>query len=165
MLFKCSFTMVFTCPLVSWYKIVRLSRESNNIVVFPFPFQIFLSLANQWFTRFQGQFLVLKTRSYLEFYPLIRPPRILLALSRGRILGFIRSLLCLPSTILPILSHKRQFPFTANEIRRHFSRLSGTFREQNLILDTSYFKRYHFIFYQFSIYIYLYFLTLCVFSS
>jgi hypothetical protein len=29
-------------------------RENNNVVVFPFPFHIFLPLANLWFIRSQG---------------------------------------------------------------------------------------------------------------
>ena len=29
-------------------------RENNNVVVFPFPFHIFMPLANLWFFRLQG---------------------------------------------------------------------------------------------------------------
>ena len=80
MLLKCSITMVFTCPLLSSCNILNL-------------FHIFISLPNLWFIRLQGYFPILWTRSFTDIYPLIRPPRRLLALDRGiiRIPGFIRS--------------------------------------------------------------------------
>jgi len=53
-----------------------------------------MPLANLWFIRLQGQFPILRTSSYSDLYPLIRPLGRLLALDKGRILipGFIRSL-------------------------------------------------------------------------
>jgi hypothetical protein len=51
---KCSITMVFTCPLLSLCTISSLFRENNNVVVFPFPFHIFMPLANMWFILLQG---------------------------------------------------------------------------------------------------------------
>ena len=48
MLLKCSITMVFTCPLLSWCKVSSPLRENNNVVEFPFPFHISMPLANLW---------------------------------------------------------------------------------------------------------------------
>jgi hypothetical protein len=89
---KCSITMVFTCPLISWCKISSSFLENNNVVVFPIPFHIFMPLTNLWLIRLQGQFPILRTRSCPDLYPLIRPPKRSLALGTGRILisGFIR---------------------------------------------------------------------------
>ena len=57
-----------------------------------FPFHIFMPLANFWLIRLQGQFLILRAGSCPDLSPLIRSPRRLLTLIRGRILtpGFIR---------------------------------------------------------------------------
>ena len=50
MLLNCSITMVFICPLLSWYKISSPFRENDNIIVLlPFPFHIFAPMANLWF--------------------------------------------------------------------------------------------------------------------
>ena len=90
---------------------------------------------NLWFIRLQGQFPILRTRSCPDLYPLIRPPRRSLALGRGRILipGFIRSpptlAVCEVAHSLPLGGADRVFAFTEDETRRHFSYLSGTFRE------------------------------------
>ena len=46
MLLKCSITMIFTCSLLSLCTISSLFREYNNVVVLPFPFHIFMPLAN-----------------------------------------------------------------------------------------------------------------------
>ena len=55
MSWKCSITMVFACPLLSWCKISSPFRENNNnVVVLPFPFHIFMTLVNLWFIRLQG---------------------------------------------------------------------------------------------------------------
>ena len=112
-----------------------LSGKKNNVVVFPFPFHIFMPLANLSFILLQGEFSIVRIRSFPDLYPLIYPPRRSLALDRGRILipGFIRS----PPTLAvydvaysPLLGGiGRDFPFTEKETRRHFSYLSGTFRE------------------------------------
>ena len=51
MLLKCSITMVYTCPLLSWGKISNTFRENNNAVVFPFDFHIFIPLVNLRFIR------------------------------------------------------------------------------------------------------------------
>ena len=61
------------------------------MVVFPFPFLIFMPLVSLWFIRLLGYFLIFGIRSCPELYPLILPPKRSLALSRGRILiqGFI----------------------------------------------------------------------------
>ena len=53
---KCSITMIFTCPLLSWCKISSPFRENSNVVVFPLPFHIFMPLTNMWFIRLQGHF-------------------------------------------------------------------------------------------------------------
>ena len=53
---NCSITMIFTCPLLSWCTISSLFRGNNNVVVFPFPFHIFMPLTNMWFIRLQGHF-------------------------------------------------------------------------------------------------------------
>ena len=68
-------------------------RENNNVIVFPISFHIVMPLTNPWLIRLQGQFPILKTRSCLDLYPLIRPARRSLVLGRGRFLipGFIRS--------------------------------------------------------------------------
>ena len=114
---KYSITNVFTCPLLSWCKITSPFWENNNVVVFPFPFHISMSLVNLWF---------------------ICPLRKALVLGRGRILiqGFILS----PTTLAVYdVAHSlllggvgRGFPFTEDETRRHFSYLSGTFRDESL---------------------------------
>ena len=70
-------------------------RENNNVVVFPIPFHIVMPLANLLLIRLQGEFPILRIRSYPDLYTLIRPPRRSLALCRVRILipGFNWSLL------------------------------------------------------------------------
>ena len=85
--------LMFSRPLLSLFNISSYLRENNNVVVFPFPFHIFMPLNNSQLIRFQGQFHVLKTRSFPDLYPIIHPPRRPLTLCRGRILipGFIRS--------------------------------------------------------------------------
>ena len=90
---KCSNTMVFTCPLLSWCTISSLFRENNNVVVLLFPFHIFMLLANLWFIHLQGLFPILRTQSCPDLYPLIRSPGKPLAHGRGKILipEFIRS--------------------------------------------------------------------------
>ena len=65
---KCSINMVFTCPLLSLCKISSPFRENKNMVVFPFPFHIFMPLANLWFIRLP----ILRTRSCPDLYPFIR---------------------------------------------------------------------------------------------
>ena len=97
-----------------------------------------MPLANLWLIRLRGQFPILRTKSCSDFYPLIRPPKRPLALGRGSILipGFVRS----PPTLavyyvfhsLPRGGVGRVFLFTEDETRRHFSYLSGTFRETSL---------------------------------
>ena len=97
------------------------------MVVFPFPFHIFMPLANLWVIRLQGQFPFLRIRNFPDLYPLVRPPRRPLSLDKGRILtpGFIRS----PPTLavydaahsFPLGGAGRDFPFSEDEIRRHFS--------------------------------------------
>ena len=54
MLLKYSITVMFTCPILSWCKISNPLRENNNVVVLPFPFHIFMSLANLYFNRLLG---------------------------------------------------------------------------------------------------------------
>ena len=68
-------------------------QVNNNVVVFPIHLHIFMPLANLCLIRLQGQFPIPRTRSCPGLYPLIHPPKRLLALGRGRILipGFIRS--------------------------------------------------------------------------
>ena len=50
----CYINMISTCPLLSQCKISRSFRENNNVVVFPFPFHVFMTLAKLWFIRLQG---------------------------------------------------------------------------------------------------------------
>ena len=59
-LLKYSIIMVFTCPLLSWSKISSHFRENNNVIVFPFPFHISMSLAKLRFISLQGSFPILK---------------------------------------------------------------------------------------------------------
>ena len=47
-------TMMFTCPLLPCSKMLSPFRENNIVVVFPYPFHIFMLLANLWIIRFQG---------------------------------------------------------------------------------------------------------------
>ena len=65
----------------------------NNLIIFQFPFNIFMSFANLLSPRLQGQFSILRTISWADLYPPTRRPRRLLSSGRGRILipGFIRS--------------------------------------------------------------------------
>ena len=53
-LLKYFITMVFTCHLFSWCKVSSPLRGNNNVVVFPFPFHVFMPLANLWFIHLQG---------------------------------------------------------------------------------------------------------------
>ena len=46
--------MVFPCPHISWCKMSSPFRQNNNLVVFPFPFHIYIPLVNFWFIRRQG---------------------------------------------------------------------------------------------------------------
>ena len=107
-----------------------------NVVVFPFPFHIFVPLAKLRLIRLQGQFPILRTKSCPDLYPIIRPLRRPLALVRGRILipRFIR----FPKLVVWDVAHSlslplgrvgRGFVFTEDETRRNFLYLSCTFRE------------------------------------
>jgi hypothetical protein len=107
--------------------------RGNNVVVFPNLFHIFMPLANLWLISLRGQFPILRTRSCPDLYPLIRPLKRPLAFGKGRILipGFVRSP---PSLAVYDVAHSlsrggvgRGFPFTEDEIQRHFSYLSSTF--------------------------------------
>ena len=110
MLVKCSITMVFTCPLLSFCKIKSSFRECNNVVVFPFSFHTFtpedylfsshyshllysiIFLAILWLIRFQRYLPILRTRSYSDLYSLIHPPRMPLEIGRRILIqGFIQS--------------------------------------------------------------------------
>jgi hypothetical protein len=92
-LLKCSITMIFTCSLLSWYKLSSRFRENSDVVVFPFPSHIFMPLAKMWFIRLQGIVSHPMDKKFPGFYPLIRPPGRPLALGKGGIFipGFIRS--------------------------------------------------------------------------
>ena len=78
---------------------------------------------------------MLKTRSFPDLYPLIRPPRRPLTLGRGRI--FIQGSVRSPPKLavydvaysLPLVILVRDSPFTEEKTWKHFSYLSGTFRE------------------------------------
>jgi hypothetical protein len=101
-----------------------------QVAVFQFSFHIFMPLANFCLCAFKDSFLSLRIRSY----PLIRPPKRTFAVDRTRIFipGFIRS----PATLavydvelfLPLGGVDRDFPFTEDEIRTHFSYFSDYFR-------------------------------------
>ena len=73
-----------------------------------------------------------------DLYLLIHPPRRLLALKRERIIipgyiGFPPSLAVYDFAYsLPLWRASRNFPFTEEETRRHFSYFSGTFIEFSL---------------------------------
>ena len=79
--------------------------------------------------------------SHPDLYPLLRPPGRSLALVRRRICipGFIRS----PSKLavydvshsFPLGGLGKDFAFTEDETRRHFSYLSGTFNCLNYLSD------------------------------
>ena len=122
LLFNCSITIILPCPLFLC-KISSSFRENNNVVVFPFPFHIFMLLSNLWF--------ILRTRNFPDLYLLICLPRRLLALSRDRFLipRFIRSLCMLAfydvAHFLPLGGTGRDFPFAEDETWRHFSYSSG----------------------------------------
>jgi hypothetical protein len=85
-----------------------------------------------------------KDKNFSDLYSLILPPRRLLTFGRGRILipRFIQS----PSTLtaydvahsLPLGGVDWDFPFTENETRRHFSYLSGTFREPRALYNINF---------------------------
>ena len=84
---KVSITMVFTCPLLFWCKVSSPLKENFNVVIiFPFPFHIFMPFANLWIIRLQEYFPILRTRSCTDLYPLIRPLGRPLALGKGRII-------------------------------------------------------------------------------
>ena len=84
---------MFTCSLLFKSKIPSPFRENNNMVVFPFPFLIFMSLANLWLICLQKEFPILRARSFADLYPIIFPPRRPMVLGRGWtfIPGLIRS--------------------------------------------------------------------------
>jgi hypothetical protein len=71
-------------------------RENNNVLLLPFPFHIFMPLANLWFIHVQIYFLVIRIRSGPDLYPFIRPLKRLLALVNGESLSrySIGPLLC-----------------------------------------------------------------------
>jgi hypothetical protein len=77
------FTSVFISPF----------RENNNALVFPIPFHIFMSLANLWLIRIQGQFPILRTRVALNSTRSSALWKARLALGRWIILipGFVQS--------------------------------------------------------------------------
>ena len=117
--------------LFFWCKISSPFRKNNNVVVLPFPFHF----SCHWPTLVH-QFPILRTISY----PLIRPPKRPLALDRRKIFipGFIRSpptlAVCSIAHSLPPEGVGRDYPFTEDEIRKHFSYLSIVFRDLLLIL-------------------------------
>ena len=69
--------------------------RENNVVVFPFPFQIFMLLTNLWFIRLEGW----RTGSCPDIYPLIDPPGGLLAPGRGEILYSYPGIPLVPSYV------------------------------------------------------------------
>ena len=93
MLLKFSITMAFTFHILSWCKMSSPFRENDNVIVFLFPFQIFMPLANFWFIVLPGWFPILRTIICHDLYLLIRPSSRLIALGRRRVLisGFIQS--------------------------------------------------------------------------
>ena len=108
MLLMCSISMAFTCPLLSWCKISSPFKENNNVVVFPFPFHIFMPLANLWF----------------------RPPEKPLAFGRGKILiqRFIRSPpISAVFEVAHSLSHKEQYVGVFPSLRMRPKCISHTF--------------------------------------
>ena len=122
--------MVFTCLLLSLCKICSPFRENNNVVVFPFPFNIFMPLTNLWFIHLQGYFPILRTKSCPDLYPLIRTAGRSLVPSRGRIL--ILEFIWSPPTLavydvahsLPLRGPGKCIPFTEDKTQRHSSYLS-----------------------------------------
>ena len=83
-----------------------------------------------------------KDKKLPDLYPLIRPLGWPLALGRGKIFipGFIRASLTLAHFAHSLLLGDvgRSFPFTKDEIRRHFSYLSGTFREYSQLFSKNF---------------------------
>ena len=104
------------------------------MVIFPFPFHVFMSLANLGLIRLQGQFSTLMMKSFSHIYLLIRPLRWSLSLGRRIFIqGFIR----FPPALAVYDVYDgigRDFPFSENETRRHFSYLSVTLRNLFIIL-------------------------------
>ena len=119
---KCSITMVFACPLLSWCKIWSPFRENKNIIGFPVPFP-YLHAVGQLVVHPPSRIVSHpRTRSFRDLYLLIHPPRRPFAIFRGRILppGFIRS----PPTL------------AVNDVS-HFLPLGGTSRGVSFTEDTS----------------------------
>ena len=125
MLYKCFVTMMFTCLLLSWYKMSRPFRGSNNVMIFPFTFHTFRTFGQLVLHPLSRIFSHLKDSSCSDLYPLIHPSRRPLALGRGihsarptlSIYDFAHS--------LPLGGVDRDFLFTEDETWRHFS---DTFR-------------------------------------
>ena len=127
--------MVFTCSLLSWSKISSPFRE-NNTASFPH----LMPLANLW--------IILRTRSFPDLYPLVRSSRRPFVFGRGRILvlEFMRS----PATLaiygiahsIPLGGVDRDFPFTEDETQRNFLYLSCTFRELIFYRPLNWNRRY-----------------------
>ena len=116
----------------SWYQISCPFRiNNNNVVVFQFPFHTFMPFIHPPSRMVSHP----KDKKFPDLYLLIRPPRRPLALGRGSKLipGFILS--SLTSSVygvahsLLLVGAVRGFSFTEDETRKHFSYLSGTFRE------------------------------------
>ena len=55
--------MLLRCPLLSWRKISSPFRENINVIVFPFPFHVFMPLANLCFILNYGLELARERRS------------------------------------------------------------------------------------------------------
>ena len=69
--------------LCSLFLFLKPFRENDNIIVFVFPFNIFMSLPNVPFIRLRGRFPILRTISWPNLYPLIWSSRRSLALVWG----------------------------------------------------------------------------------
>ena len=59
---------------LSWCTISNAFSENIDMAIFPFPFQIFIPLANLWFIRLQGEFPILRTWSCSDLYLRILHP-------------------------------------------------------------------------------------------
>ena len=101
------------------------------MVVFLCPFHMFMPLSNLWYIRLQGYFPILRARNFPGLYPLVLPPIRLLTFGRGRILipALIRSLPTVAvydvARSLPLGGASREFTFTEDGTRRHFSYFFG----------------------------------------
>ena len=126
MLLKCSITMIFTCPLLPWCEISSPFKETNP----------HLHAVGQFMVHPPSRIISHpKGKKFPWPLPAYSSSEKALALGVGRILipRFIQSPPNLAvywvAHFLPLGGVDRDFPFIESEDWRHFSYISGTFRE------------------------------------